>query len=308
MTTGLHPAIHADWLQLRRRGMLSFARMMGMPALLLSCCVALASAAFYLGYGWCVVAAALLSLGGSHAIAHSRLLNTLKRWRFGWFGALPVAPSTTVRTLFLVMAMALTSSLACVDVLLWAVSVSAAHQVDLAYALAGIDLGLIAGTLVAVARVSRPGAVARSRHVDGIREPLLALPWLNGPYLPHLLDWQRRAAVVRWRRGGRFVLVGVVLAGLPHGSSLPLVVALLPLVISWLWLSVVMRASVDTADDAISLLGAVALDSRRARLASLRYPLMTSSCALLPVVIVAILSRRGVILLGRVHTIGVRRQ
>lgn len=293
-----HPAIRADWLVLQRTGWLVIARAVGAPALLLVCCAAVVCGDFYGGYGWCLAAGALLALGGSHAIAHQRLLDALERWRFGWCGALPFPRGTTACTLLLVTTAVLMVSLAFVTALLFAVSVPAPHRGDLPYALAGIDLGLAVGTASAVARVFRRGAGARSRQGDGIREPLFALPWLNDPRLPHLLDWQRRAALVRWRRGGSFVTVGVVLAAVPDGPSLPMVVALVLLVLSWSWLAVVMRASADVSTAAVRLLGATSLDVRCARAASLRYPIVATSCALIPMAVGATLGGRGTIALA----------
>lgn len=296
MTALLHPAFRADWLVLRRTGSIAFARIIAAPALLLTCCVAVACGDLYGGYGWCLAVVALLALGGSHAIAHQRLLGALERWRFGWCGALPAARGAMACTLLLVTAVALAASVAFVTAVLPCISVSAPHRGDLAHALAGINLALAAGTVAAAVRVFRRGALARVCHADGVREPLFALPWLHDPRLPHLLDWQRRAALVKWRRGGSFVMVGAVLAALPHGSSIRLVVALVLLVLSWSWLAVVMRASADASTAAVHLLGATPLNIRRARLSSLRYPLLAVSCAFVPVLVVAILGGRAAIM------------
>src|SRR6185437_555818 len=250
-----HPAIRADWLVLRRTGAVAFVRIIGVPALLLAGCVALACGDFYGGYGWCLAASTLLALGGSYAIAHARLLEALERWRFGWCGALPVARGATAATLLLVTAVALLVLLALVTALLLAVSVSAPHRADLAYALAGIDFALVVGAATAAVRALHAGA--RARHADGIREPLFALPWLNDPRLPHLLDWQRRAALVRWRSGGNFVLVGLVLAVVPQGPVLHEVVGLVLLALALTWLEVVMRVSADSTRDASRLMTAI---------------------------------------------------
>lgn len=291
-----HPAIRADWLVLRRTGIAAVVRMFGGPVLLLACCVAIAGGDFYRGYGWCLAAAALLALGGSHAIAHRRLLDALERWRFGWCGALPVARGTTAWSLLLVTAAGMIVSLAFVTALLLGASVSAPHRGDLPYALVGVDLALAVGTAIAAVRALHAGA--RARHADTIREPLFALPWLNDPRLPHWLDWQRREALVRWRRGGSFVMVGIVLAGVPDGPSIPMVVALVLLVLSWSWLAVVMRASADASIAAVRLLGATPLHFGLARVASLRYPLIAASCTLVPVIVGATLGGRAAIALG----------
>ena len=292
-----HPAIRADWLVLRRMGPIVLIRTFGAPVLLLACCAALACGDFYTGYGWCLAAGALLALGGSHAIAHQRLLDALERWRFGWCGALPVARGATALTLLFAATVVLILSIACVAVLLSCISPHAPHREDLPYALAGIVLGLFAGTAVATMRVFRRGAFAVNQ-ADGIREPLFALPWLNDPRLPHLLDWQRRAALVRWRRGGSFVMVGIVLGAVPMGAPMLQVAGLVLLVLSWSWLAVVMRASAAATATALRLLGAAPLDVRFARRASLRYPFVAALCAFVPVLVAAALGGRAAIALA----------
>jgi hypothetical protein len=290
--------MRADWLVLQRTGGPAIARVVGAPVLLLACCAAVVCGAFYGGYGWCLAAGALLALGGSHAIAHQLLLDTLERWRFGWCGALPVARGAVAYTLLLVATAVLMASLAFVTALLFGVSVRAPHRGDLPYALAGIDLGLVVGTASAAVRVFRRDMVARAGSADGIREPLFALPWLNDPGLPHLADWQRRAALVRWRRGGSFVMVGIVLGVVPMGAPMVQVAGLVLLVLSWSWLAVAMRASADAIANAACLLGAVPLDARCARRASVRYPIIAALCALVPMAVGTVLLRRGVIALA----------
>lgn len=298
MTGSWHPAIRADWLVLRRTGAGAFLRMIAAPVLLSGCCAALACGDFHDGYGWCLAAGALLALGGSYVIAHRRLLDATERWRFGWCGALPAARGATTSTLLLASVAALVVSLAFITVLLFAVSVSAPHHADFVYAVAGIDLALVVGTVAAVMRVFHSGVLARSHQADGVGEPLLALAWLNDARLPHLLDWQRRAALVRWRRGGSPVMVGIVLGVVPIGAPMAQVAGLVLLVLAWSWLAVVMRASADAFAAAVRLLAAVPWDVRSARLASLRYPLIAVSCALVCVAAGTALLRHGGIALA----------
>lgn len=277
MASPWHPAIRADWLVLRRTGAVAFVRIIGAPALLLVGCAAIACGDFYAGYGWCLAAGALFALGGCYAIAHQRLLAATERWRIGWCGALPMVRGATISTLLLVATAALLVALAFVTALLFAVSVSAPQGADLVYAVAGIDIALLIGAALAAVRALRHRA--RGSRADGIREPLFALPWLNDPRLPHLLDWQRRAALVRWRRGGNFMLVGLVLAGVPQGPVLHEVVGLVLLALSLTWLNVVMRASADSTLDATRLMAAIPVDAHRVRFAALRYPAIGASAA-----------------------------
>ena len=297
MTALWHPAIRADWLVLRRTGALAFMRIIGVSALLLACCAAIACGDFYGGYGWCLAAAALLALGGSHAIAHQQLLDARERWRFGWCGALPTVRGATAYTLLLVTAAALMASLVFVTALLLGVSVGAPHRSDLIYALTGIDLALVGGTVVAVVRVFRRGVFA-VHQTDGIREPLLALPWLNDPRLPHLLDWQRRAALVHWRRGGGVAMAALALLAVPDGSSMLRGAGLILFVISLTWLDVILRASAKMAADAAQLLQATPLDNRCLRVASFRYPLLAMACTWVLAVCGAVLASDGSALAG----------
>lgn len=293
-----HPAVRADWLVLRRTGWSTVARVVGVPALLLTCCVALACGDFYAGYGWCLAAGALLALGGSHAIAHQRLLDALERWWFGWCGALPVARGATQWTLLLIMAAASLASLAFVTVLLSGVSVPAPHRGDLPYALAGVDLAIVVGVLSAAARVFRRGEVARAHQADGIREPLFALPWLNDPRLPHLLDWQRRAALVRWRRGAGAAMAALALFAIPDGASVVSGSGLVVLLVSLAWLDVVLRACAKATAEAARLLQPTPSGSDRLRSASLRYPLLAAGCTFVLAVVGAILTSRGFAMAG----------
>jgi hypothetical protein len=267
--------------------------MLGAPGLLLAGCAGAAAGDFHYGYGWCLAAGALLALGGSHAIVHARLLDALERWRSGWCGALPVGRGATAWSLLLVTAAALLASLVFVAVLLLGASTSAPHRADLAYALAGIGFALVAGTAVATLRVFRGGA--RAHPADGIREPVLALPWLNDPRLPHLIDWQRRAALEQWRRGGSFAMVGIVLAAVPMGAPMLEVAGLVLLVLAGSWLTVVMRASAGATNAAMRVLRAQPLGARQARMASLRYPLIATLCAVVLMAVGIAVIRQGVL-------------
>ncbi|HEV7123096.1 MAG TPA: hypothetical protein VGN24_06675 [Rhodanobacter sp.] len=289
MSASWHPAIHADWLVLRRTGAAAFVRMFCVPVLLLACCAAVACGDFYRGYGWCLAAVALLALGGSYAIAHLRLLDAVERWRFGWCGALPTRRDATVSTLLLVTTAALLASLVVATALLLGVSMHAPHRADLPYALTGIDLALVVGMTVAALRALHTGA--RVHQADGIREPLFALPWLNDPHLPHLLDWQRRAALVRWRRGGGGMMVALALFAVPDGASVLTGSGLVLFVISLTWLDVALRACVKTTAEAARLLRPTPAGGERLRAVSLRYPLLATACA-------TSLTAAGAILLG----------
>jgi hypothetical protein len=244
------------------------------------------------------VAGALLALAGSHAITHQRLLDALERWRFGWCGALPIARSTTACTLLLVTMAALIVSVVFVTALLLGIFAVAPHREDLPYALAGINLALVLGVAVAAARAFRRGLLARMHHADGVREPLLALPWLSDSRLPHLPDWQRRAALVRWRRGGGAAMAALALFAIPDGASVMAGAGLVLFIISLTWLDVVLRACAKAAAEAAQLLRPTPLGGNRLQTASFRYPLLAVVCAFALTVAGAVLMGGGSVLAG----------
>ncbi|MGH8192583.1 MAG: hypothetical protein ACREP2_14190 [Rhodanobacteraceae bacterium] len=291
MTLALPPSMQADWLVLRRAGSMALVRPIAAPAVLVSGCVVLACVSLYWGYAWCTAMSALFALAGSFSLTRSRLTTALAHARFGWCGALPTSPRTLRWTLVALSAGALLVAVSSCSALLALASIPAPRRDALDLALLALDGGLAVGTGAAVVTVLRAGAVARSRHADGIREPLFALPWLNDPALPHLLDWQRRCALIKWRRGGAAIGV-VVLAAVPDGAAIPKVAGLLLLVLSLGWLAVVMRACAEATMDAIRLLEATPLPAGRMRSSSLRYPLVAVVCAVI-LAVVGVLLMRG---------------
>lgn len=241
--------------------------------MLVAVCVALAAVPLYRDLGWLIVVSAVLALAGSHALTRHRLTAALVRARFGWCGALPLRSVASSGVLVALTVGALAVAVVSGSVLLVCAALPAPHRDALGFGLLALDGGLIVGALAAIVLALRRGAAMKFRHAEGIREPLFALPWLEDARLPHLPDWQRRCALVRWRGGGGFSLVGVALAGVPMGAAMFDVAGLVLLALALAWLAVVMRACAATTGAAGSLLGATPLSSARMRRASLRYPL-----------------------------------
>lgn len=293
MTIASIPSVHADFLALRRAGWTAVARMLVGPVLMVLTCGVLAAVPMYRDLGWFALASGVLALAGSHALTRNRLTATLLRARFGWCGALPVRARATHGVMVALAAVSLTAAVLLGSLLPICAAIPAPHRDALVLGLLAMDGGLIVGTFAAVVQVLRTGAAARSRHADGIREPLLALPWLNDPRLPHLLDWQRRCSLVRWRGGGSFALVGIVLAGVPMGAAIFDVAGLVLLALSLAWLAVTMRACVAATADAYRSLKATPVMAERVRRASLRYPLLAAISATFLAVIGVLLLRDG---------------
>lgn len=260
-------------------------RPFGAPVLLVAACVMLVSVPLYWEYAWCTGIGATLALVGSFALTRGRLLAALRRARFGWCGALPVQRGEMLVALLLLVATALGVAAGAGSLLLLVAAAKASQPDAIGLALLALDGGLVLGTGAAVVSTSRKDAVERLRHADGIREPLFALSWLNGARLPHLSDWQRRAAVVGWRRGGSFAMVGCVLAAVPDGAAIPAVVGMVLWMLALVWFEVVLRASAATTVDAMHLLDATPLSPDSMRRATLRYPFFAAVCAVVVVVV-----------------------
>jgi hypothetical protein len=269
------------------------ARTLAGPALLVLVCGVLAAVPLYRDLGWLTLASALLALAGSHALTRNRLLAAGSRARFGWCGALPLRAHATPVMLLALAVLALIAAVSSGGLLLVCVALPAPYRDNLGLGLLVMDGGLMVGTLAAVVQVLHAGAAVRSRHADGIREPLFAWPWLNDPRLPHLLDWQRRCALVRWRSGSNFALIGIVLAGVPMGAAMLDVAGLVVLALALAWLAVVMRACMTATADARSVLAATPLRAEAMRLTSLRYPLLAVIGAMLLAAIGVLLLHAG---------------
>lgn len=285
MPIALPPSMQADFLALRRAGRVACLQLLAAPVLLVAGCVALNGVALYSKYAWCIGLSGMLALVGSFALTRDRLMTALLRSRFGWCGALPVPRRNVHAALWLLAVAALAVAVVSASMLLLVVAVKASHRGALNLALLALDGGLVVGVVAAIVVALCKGAVERSRHADGIREPLFALAWLNDARLPHLSDWQRRAAVVGWRRGGSFVMIGCTLAAVPDGAAIPVVVGMVLWMLALVWLEVVMRASAGAVVDALHLLGATPLPPDGMRRAALRYPLFVAVCAIIVAVV-----------------------
>lgn len=279
MNSALHPWIRAARITLPRAGWRLVARMLAMPVMLLLVCVAFASAGLRVGFPWWLLAGAVLAASGSYAVTRSASVRVLVNWHSGWYGALPIGRGVATRTLLLITGGALVLAMVCVSALLSLTAIGAAHGARLPIALVVLDAGLVFGTVVATIVALRSTRGPRAAHAGVIREPLLALGWLNDPRLPHLLDWQRRDALVRWRAGGNFVWIGVLLVSLPHGVIVRMAIGVVLLALSLMWLAVVMCACADVTADAVRLLTPTPLHAPHGRIASFRYPLVASVCA-----------------------------
>lgn len=218
----------------------------------------------------------------SHAWVRSRSLLMIDQCRSGWLAAVPAHPRSVLATSLALAALwTLVATLASVAVL--GIAALVAHQtadvgMSIATVTIGLCLGASSGWLVAV-RHFHAGTAARQRR-QGIRHPVFALAWLNDSDLPHLLDWQRRETLLRWRRGGSAWWLGAALFALPSGVSNRSAFGFMLLAVSVSWLGVAMRACSDSSRQAIAFCAATPLARNTFNKAAMRYPMIATVCAM----------------------------
>lgn len=92
--------------------------------------------------------------------------------------------------------------------------------------------------------------------------------------------WQRREALLQWRTGSNFWMLGLLLFAVPAGVTLLSISGFVLLSTAAIWLSVVLRACAEVALDASALLSATPIASGSLRRATLVYPAVSAAWAL----------------------------
>lgn len=213
--------------------------------------------------------------------ARARLVALDQSLQTGWWGAAPVAARAVARTMIVAatVAAALVVGIGALVLaaLAWLSHAMASLPVLIVAMDAGIALGTMSGTYAALRRRrKRPDGAKR----EGLRRPMFGLRWLDDARLPHLHDWQRREALLRWRRGGNAWMVGAALFAVPGGAPLLMLPGLLLLTLALGWWLVVLGASRGITREARGILAATAISGRSLRRVALRYPGFALACAL----------------------------
>lgn len=225
---------------------------------------------------WPVAVAASLAVP-MYVATGARLRPLAHELRHGWWAAAPVAPRAITRALLAVGAtMAAMTLLSCawaLAVMLLAARAPASPHVAIVATLAGIGVGAALGIATALRRAPPP-------RVDGRRSPLLPLAALNDARLPHLFDWQHRAAVLHWRRGGHMAPIAAAMLLLPGGATAGGASGLLVLATALAWFGAALAGAAEAATQAGALLRALPLTPAQRRRAVLRYPAFAAACAL----------------------------
>lgn len=231
---------------------------------------------------------ALLALASAYASARSRLAALDETLRHGWWAAAPVEPARATRTLVLLAALGGAAALL-VAALLLAAFGGEGERVRTAFLVlaAGLAPGAALGLLAALRQRRRPAQRLR----EGAREPLFGLRWLDDARLPHLSDWQRREALLRWRRGGHAWMIGAVLMALPGSTALASGAGVLLIATALAWFSLLAQACAFASVAAGRALAALPLAPRGFARAAWRYPAFAFVCA-------CVLAAAGSALLG----------
>ncbi|WP_342316526.1 hypothetical protein [Lysobacter sp. FW306-1B-D06B] len=211
-------------------------------------------------------------------VASRRLSLLACELRSGWFAALPISSLRVRMTLFVVAI-----GYGLIGLGAWS-AVMVAAWFDASRFVSGSMLpsmtGLTAGIGIGLWRSLRPPATDRTHHA-GRREPLFTRAFVTDASLAGVSQWQRRAVVLRWRRGqgGHFWIVGSMFLLLPDRLGLKLATGAVLMVVSWLWASLALRMSLDVAGEARQLLRATPIQAHDGRRAAVGYPLIALACA-----------------------------
>ncbi|MGH8081453.1 MAG: hypothetical protein ACREP7_12840 [Lysobacter sp.] len=218
----------------------------------------------------------LLALAFACAIARGRSIAFDDLLRHGWWAAAPIDPARATRTLIVLVVVATAASMLLIAVVLAACGGDAAIWRSACWIVdGGIGLGAAIGLLSALRHRRHPAR--RSR--EGARQPLFGLRWLDDARLPHVSDWQRREALLRWRRGGHSWMIGAVLFALPSSTGLASGLGVLSIAIALAWFSLVVQACVVATANADGLLLSAPRTPHALSRAAWRYPAFAFACA-----------------------------
>lgn len=218
----------------------------------------------------------LLALATSYASARARLAGLDENLRHGWWAAAPLEPARITRTLALLAILGAAAALLASAGLLAALGGDGARLRSAFFVLAA---GLVPGTALGLIAALRQRRRPAQRLREGARAPLFGLRWLDDARLPHLSDWQRREALLRWRRGGHAWMIGAVLMGLPGSTALAAGAGVLLIATALAWFSLLVQACAGATVAAGSALAATPLPRRGLARAAWRYPAFAFVCA-----------------------------
>jgi hypothetical protein len=214
-------------------------------------------------------------------MCRSSTLGLVTELRLGWWGAMPVPPAATRRSLRLnALLQTVFATLIVLGVLLLIVWLSRRptpwFPTVAGVSTAALWLGSALGYFGAHRIQQAPPPKQAQDHSSAALLPLAAL---DHPQLHNIPEWQRRETVRRWRSGGRrwqLLALGLLI---PMGMPVVPLLGLVLLGVSLIWYGLALRASEDSIVGAERLLAALPLPFPRFAAATLRYPVFAWCCA-----------------------------
>lgn len=221
-------------------------------------------------------------LFGAFGFAGARVCTStlLHNWRHGWWGALPVAPDATTRTLRFAATLFALAQLGIVILAMVALAAIAEHwHTWLAPMLGCAVVGLMLGALAGHATVRQDDHTDRPvpSRADSTSQPLFILPRIARLRLPYLAHWQRREALRLWRHGGGgwpFLLLGAIV---PMNEAPASLAGLLLLGSVLIWFGTALRAATEVVVHADAALAATPRCFRDFAVATARYPMLVAA-------------------------------
>lgn len=219
---------------------------------------------------------ALIALALGHAAARGRLVALDEHLRLGWWAAAPIDPRRGTWTLIVLAALGAAAAALLAALTLRGCGGEAAAWRSASLIVAGsVAAGVVLGLVSSLRHRRQPTRRVR----EGARQPLFGLAWLDDARLPHVSDWQRREALLRWRRGGRAWMIGAVLLAMPGGTGLATGAGVLAIAVALAWFSLVAQACAVAARAADELLAATPRPADALARAAWRYPAFAYACA-----------------------------
>ena len=202
----------------------------------------------------------------------------------GWWASAPVTSGAMRRTLLAVAALSTAGWwFGWLIVMSFATGGVAGTSVIVGFA-------LVCGAALAFYPATKPaGAKRAGRGRKRILTPVFAPQAFARRVLGGVPEWQRREALLQWRTGSNFWMLGLVLFAVPGGVTLLPICGFVLLSTAAIWFSVVLRACAEVALDASALLKATPVAPWSLRRALLAYPTASTALTLAAVTVGALM-------------------
>ena len=221
-------------------------------------------------------AAAVIAIASLSYLSVGRRVRRLHAYLSeGWWAGVPLTSGAMWRTLLAVAALSTAGWwLGWLIVMSFATGGVAGTSTIVGFALVfGASLAFYPAT-----RAANPRGAGRRRK--RILVPVFAPQAFARRALGGVPEWQRREALLQWRTGSNFWMLGLVLFAVPGGVTLLSISGFVLLATAAIWFSVVLRACAEVTLDASTLLKATPVAAWSLRRAVLVYPTICTALTL----------------------------